>query len=220
IIVRAAAVIRRRTLIRNTIIIVPRPADGFRFRRTPPHDGGGPYYDDAPPRDGQVYRDERDLTYSQEEIVRAGHGFFGSVSEGLARAVAYAFQKAGRPNGYILGEDAGGAFFAGLRYGEGRLHSRRFGTQKVYWQGPTLGYDFGAEGAKTMVLVYNLRDPSQLFARFGGVEGSAYLVGGVGVQLQKRGDVTLAPIRAGVGLRLGANVGYLKYTRRPTWNPF
>ncbi|HPG89607.1 MAG TPA: EipA family protein, partial [Hyphomicrobium sp.] len=105
-------------------------------------------------------------------------------------------------------------------YGEGKLHTKDTGDHKVFWQGPTVGYDFGAEGSKVMVLVYNLHDPSDIYNRFAGVEGSAYVVGGVGVQLQKAGDVTLAPIRAGVGLRLGANVGYLKYTRNPTWNPF
>ncbi|MEM1371240.1 MAG: DUF1134 domain-containing protein [Pseudomonadota bacterium] len=177
-------------------------------------------------RDYAPYRrddfDERTdrQSYTQGEIVDAGHEFFGSVSKGLASVIEYAFAQAGQPDGYILGEDAGGAFVAGLRYGEGWLYSRRFGKRKVYWQGPSLGYDFGAEGSKTMVLVYNLRDPSQLFARFGGVQGSAYFVGGVSIQFQKRDDVTLAPIRSGVGLRLGANVGYLKYTRTPTWNPF
>ncbi|MEM7778702.1 MAG: EipA family protein, partial [Pseudomonadota bacterium] len=133
---------------------------------------------------------------------------------------AYTFRKRGRPNGYILGEDAGGAFIAGLRYGEGRLFTKRWGGRKVYWQGPSVGYDFGGEGSKVMVLVYNLRRPSDMYHRFGGVQGSAYLVGGVGVQLQTWRHVTVAPIRSGVGLRFGANVGYLKYTRRPTWNPF
>ncbi|MEW5962443.1 MAG: DUF1134 domain-containing protein [Pseudomonadota bacterium] len=159
-------------------------------------------------------------SFSQSEIMQAGHGFFGSISQGLASVVEYAFQKAGRPNGYILGEDAGGAFVAGLRYGEGTLYTKDAGTHKVYWQGPSVGYDFGGEGSKTMVLVYNLRDPSDIYERYGGVQGSAYLVGGVSIQFQKNGDVTLAPIRSGVGLRLGANVGYLKYTRAPTWNPF
>jgi hypothetical protein len=152
--------------------------------------------------------------------VKAGHGFFGTVSKGMGEAVEWAFQKAGRPNGYILGEDAGGALVAGLRYGEGTLYTKDAGNHKVYWQGPSLGYDFGAEGSKVMVLVYNMRDPSEIYNRFGGVQGAAYLVGGVGVQLQKNGDVTLAPIRSGIGVRLGANVGYLKYTRHPTWNPF
>ncbi len=178
---------------------------------------GEPY---SPPPPGADEGPPPDDTYSQNEILRAGHSFFGSVSKGLASVVEYTFQKAGRPNGYILGEDAGGAFIAGLRYGEGTLYTKDAGVHKVYWQGPSVGYDFGAEGSKTMVLVYNLRDPSQIYHRFGGVQGSAYIVGGVGVQFQKYGNVSLAPIRAGIGLRLGANVGYLKYTRVPTWNPF
>jgi hypothetical protein len=179
---------------------------------------GEPYH--AP---GEAYDDrpyESEDTYSQNEIMEAGHRFFGSVSKGLASVVEYAFRKSGRPNGYILGEDAGGAFIAGLRYGEGTLHTKDAGVHKVFWQGPSIGYDFGGEGSKTMVLVYNLRDPFQIYNRYAGVQGSAYFVGGVGIQWQTHGNVTLAPIRAGVGLRLGANVGYLKYTRSPTWNPF
>lgn len=203
---------------------------------TGPTGGGGygePYH--APREAGPDNYDRRDYgpgprreyveqpapaTYSQGEIMATGHNFFGSVSKGLASVVEYAFQKAGRPNGYVLGEDAGGAFVAGLRYGEGVLYTKDAGSHKVYWQGPSLGYDFGAEGSKTMVLVYNLRDPGNIYHRFGGVQGSAYLVGGVSIQFQKYGDVVLAPIRSGLGLRLGANVGYLKYTRNPTWNPF
>lgn len=182
---------------------------------------GEPYhppgeYDRGPPPDGPPpYK-----SYSQNEIIDAGHRFFGAVSEGLARVVEYAFQQQGRPNGYILGEDAGGAFVAGLRYGEGTLYTKDAGVHKVYWQGPSVGYDFGGEGSKTMVLVYNLRDPMQIYERYAGVQGSAYIVGGVGIQFQAHGNVTLAPIRSGIGLRLGANVGYLKYTREPTWNPF
>jgi hypothetical protein len=159
-------------------------------------------------------------SYSSNEILAAGHGFFGSVSKGLASVVEFAFKSQGRPNGYILGEDAGGAFLAGLRYGEGRLYTKDAGTHRVYWQGPSIGYDVGAEGSKVMVLVYNLADPHQIYQRFGGVDGSAYIVGGVGLTFQQSGEVIVAPIRAGVGLRLGANIGYLKYTRSPTWNPF
>jgi hypothetical protein len=167
------------------------------------------------------YREEnRDNTYSSSEIIGAGHRFFGTVTQGLARVVEYAFQKQGRPNGYILGQDAGAAFVAGLRYGEGTLHTKDAGTHRVYWQGPSIGYDAGGDGSKVMVLVYNLRDPEDIYRRFGGVDGSAYIVGGVGLTFQKNGDVVTAPIRTGVGLRLGANVGYLKYTRAPTWNPF
>ena len=190
------------------------------YRLGPSYDRGygpPPRYDGRP--SGPPPYDDRS-TYSSNEILHAGHGFFGSVSQGLASVVEHVFKKAGRPNGYILGEDAGGAFVAGLRYGEGTLYTKDAGTHKVYWQGPSIGYDFGGEGSKTMVLVYNLRHPHDIYNRFGGVQGSAYLVGGVSVQFQQNGNVTLAPIRSGVGLRLGANVGYLKYTRSPTWNPF
>lgn len=188
----------------------PPPADSAAH-----HDRNGGYPE---PRGPDDYDDKR--SYSKNEIIAAGHGFFGSISQGLASVIEHAFKKAGRPNGYILGEDAGGAFVAGLRYGEGRLYTKNAGSHKVYWQGPSVGYDFGGAGSKTMVLVYNLRDPSEVYHRFGGVEGTAYIVGGVSLQFQKHEDVVMAPIRAGIGLRLGANVGYLKYTRRPTWNPF
>ncbi len=190
----------------------------------PPYDAGPGYQRDSGPTPyGSVRRypdDQADGTYSSGEIQSAGHRFFGSISQGLANALEYTFKRQGRPNGYILGEDAGGAFVAGLRYGEGRLYTKDAGTHKVYWQGPSLGYDAGAAGSKVMVLVYNIRDPQEIYERFGGVEGSAYLVGGVSVHFQTRDHVTLAPIRAGIGLRLGASIGYLKYTRRPTWNPF
>ncbi|MGQ0456512.1 MAG: DUF1134 domain-containing protein [Hyphomicrobium sp.] len=173
-----------------------------------------------PPAAGGPSEEGSRGTYTQSEIIKAGHGFFGTVSNGLASAVEWAFQKAGRPNGYILGQDAGGAIVAGVRYGEGVLYTKDAGDHKVFWQGPSVGYDLGAEGSKVMTLVYNLRDTQEIYNRFVGVEGSAYLVGGVSVQFQKAGEVSLAPIRSGVGVRLGANVGYLKYTRQPTWNPF
>lgn len=174
--------------------------------------------DTTPPQGRPVYED--DEGYSSNEIVDAGHRFFGGVSKGLADVVEHVFSRQGRPNGYILGEEAGGAFIAGLRYGEGTLYTKNAGKHRVYWQGPSIGYDFGAEGSKTMILVYNLRDVNQIYHRFAGVDGSAYLVGGVGVTFQTHDDIVLAPIRSGVGVRLGANVGYLKYTRSPTWNPF
>lgn len=162
----------------------------------------------------------RSGTFSPEEIKEAGHRFFGKVSMGFARVIEYTFQRAGRPNGYILGEEAGGAFIAGLRYGEGMLYTKDAGDHKVFWQGPSIGYDFGIEGSKTMVLVYDLRSPSEMFNTFSGVDGSAYFIGGVGVTFLKRDHVSLAPIRSGVGLRVGANLGFLKYTPQPTWNPF
>ena len=144
-----------------------------------PYHAPGEY--DGPRGEGPPPRDDG---YSQNEIIDAGGRFFGSVSKGLASVVEYAFRKSGRPNGYILGTDGGGAFVAGLRYGEGTLYTRDAGAHKVYWQGPSIGYDFGGEGSKTMVLVYNLRDPSQIYERYGGVQGSAYIVGGVGIQYQ------------------------------------
>ncbi len=198
-----------------------RQTDSYSGRPSDPGGYGEPY---APPPGEAGYADggpppASDKFYSQNEIVSAGHSFFGAISQGLAQGVEYAFKSQGRPNGYILGEDAGGAFVVGLRYGEGRLYTKNAGEHKVFWQGPSVGYDAGAEGSKTMVLVYNLRDPSQIYERFGGAEGSAYLVGGVSVQFQTYNNVTLAVIRSGVGVRLGANVGYLKYTRTPTWNP-
>ena len=187
------------------------PVDRGAYNGAPPDDR---YY--GPPRS----EDRNGGGYSSNEILSAGHSFFGSVSKGLASVVEYAFKSQGRPNGYILGQDAGGAFVAGLRYGEGTLYTKDAGTHRVYWQGPSIGYDLGAEGSKVMVLVYNLADPQEIYQRFGGVDGSAYVVGGVGLTFQKSGEVVVAPIRAGVGLRLGANIGYLKYTRTPTWNPF
>ena len=165
-----------------------------------------------PPRSGG--------TFGVDEIKDAGHRFFGSVSMGMAQAIEYTFQRAGRPNGYILGEEAGGAIIAGLRYGEGTLYTKDAGEHRLYWQGPSIGYDLGAEGSKTMVLVYDLRSPGEIYSAFVGVDGSAYLVGGVGVTFLADSHVILAPIRSGLGLRLGANIGYLKYTREPTWNPF
>ena len=184
---------------------------------------GGPTDEPAQPTQG--YASEKlpgadDGTFSMDEIQGAGHRFFGKVSVGFAKVVEYAFQRSGRPNGYILGEEAGGAFVAGLRYGEGVLHTKDAGEHRVFWQGPSVGYDFGAAGSKTMVLVYNLGSPGQIYNRFAGVDGSAYFIGGVGVTYLARNDLVLAPIRSGVGLRLGANIGYLNYTRQPTWNPF
>jgi hypothetical protein len=202
-------------------------------RISPPASTGGyekePYEERR--REARPNRDERherpnydayddEDTYSTNEIVEAGHLFFGGISKSLAKVVEYAFQKQGRPNGYILGEEAGGAFIAGLRYGEGTLNTKNAGRHTVFWQGPSVGYDFGAEGSKTMILVYNLKYVEQIYNRFAGIDGSAYLVGGVGITFQTYDDMVLAPIRSGVGLRLGANVGYLKYTRTRSWNPF
>jgi len=158
--------------------------------------------------------------YSSNEIVDAGHHFFGGVSRGLATVVEKAVSQWGQPNGYILGEEAGGAFVGGLRYGDGTLYTKNAGDVRVFWQGPTLGFDAGADGARTMMLVYNLPRTEAIFERFGGIDGSAYFVGGFGMTALTANDIVVVPIRSGVGLRLGANLGYLKFTPRATWNPF
>jgi hypothetical protein len=157
--------------------------------------------------------------FSSNEIVNAGHSFFGTVSRGLAQVVEKAVSQWGLPNGYILGEEASGAFVAGLRYGEGILYTKNAGDLKVYWQGPSIGFDAGGEGARTMMLVYSLPATQAIYERFGGIDGSAYFIGGFGMTALTANNVVLVPIRSGVGLRLGANVGYLKFTPKPTWNP-
>lgn len=159
-------------------------------------------------------------TYTSEEILARGHKFFGLTTRGLAEAIEYVFNKEGQPTAYIVGQEGSAAFFGGLRYGEGTIYYKNGITQHIFWQGPSLGWDFGGNGSRTLTLVYNSDAPQQLYKRFGGVEGSAYLIGGLGVNFQRSDDITLAPIRTGLGARLGANVGYLKYSARPTWNPF
>jgi hypothetical protein len=158
--------------------------------------------------------------FSSIEIVNAGHTFFGTVSRGLAQIVEKAVSQWGLPNGYILGEEASGAFVAGLRYGEGILYTKNAGDLKVYWQGPSIGFDAGGEGARTMMLVYSLPATSAIYERFGGIDGSAYFIGGFGMTALTANNIVLVPIRSGIGLRLGANIGYLKYTPNATWNPF
>jgi hypothetical protein len=158
--------------------------------------------------------------FSANEIVSNGHRFFGSVSRGLAEIVEAATKRWGKPNGYVLGQEAGGAFIGGLRYGEGVMYTRNAGDLKVFWQGPSLGFDAGADGDRTMMLVYNLPATGAIFRRFGGIDGSAYLVGGFGMTALVNDDVYVVPIRSGIGARLGLNVSYLKFTQSSTWNPF
>jgi hypothetical protein len=160
--------------------------------------------------------------YSSDEIIDAGHHFFGGVSKGIASIVEKAADQWGQPNGYILGEEAGGAFIGGLRYGDGTLYTKGAGDVRVYWQGPTIGVDAGADGARTMMLVYNLPQTDAIFDQFGGIAGSAYFVAGLGMTAltSAQNDMVVVPIRSGLGLRLGYNVGYVKFTARPTWNPF
>jgi len=158
--------------------------------------------------------------YAPDELVGAGHKFFGNVSRGLASVIERAVSQWGLPNGYILGEEGSGAFVAGLRYGEGTLYTKNAGDLRVFWQGPSVGFDWGGDGARTMTLVYNLPATAAIYQRFAGIDGSAYIIGGFGMTALTANNIVLVPIRSGLGLRLGANIGYLKYTPRATWNPF
>jgi hypothetical protein len=159
-------------------------------------------------------------TYSSNEIIDAGHRFFGTVSRDFALLIEKAAAQWGQPNGYILGQEASGAITLGLRYGEGVLFTRNAGKRKVFWQGPSIGFDMGGDGARTMMLVYNLYSVDEVYKRFAGISGSAYLVGGFGMTALTAGRSVVVPIRSGVGVRLGANIGYLKFTQQATWNPF
>ncbi len=163
--------------------------------------------------------DEHD-TYEAEEIFDKATGFFGDVSEGLAKAIEKAFADEGLPNAYIEGEEASGAIGIGLRYGKGRLHRKMAESREIFWQGPSIGFDFGGDASKVFVLIYKLKDTDDLFQRYPGVDGSVFLLAGFGLHYERSGDITLAPIRSGVGLRAGANVGYTKYTRKRSWLPF
>ena len=159
-------------------------------------------------------------TFTTVELVDSGHRFFGTISRGLALTIQEAVKRWGEPNGYILGQEASGAIIGGLRYGEGTLYTRNVGQRPVFWQGPSVGFDFGGEGARTMMLVYNMPATEALYKRFLAVDGSAYFIGGFGMTAAVADEMVVVPIRSGVGARLGVNMGYLKFTGEPTWNPF
>ncbi len=158
--------------------------------------------------------------YTMQEMIDAGHQFFGSATDGLASVVEKAFERYGLPNGYILGEEASGAFIGGLTYGEGRMHTKNAGEHPLFWQGPSVGFDYGGQGSRVMMLVYHLQSTDDVYGRFGGVSGQAYLVAGAGFTVLQGGRIMIVPIRTGIGARIGVNLGYLKITARPTWNPF
>jgi len=159
-------------------------------------------------------------TFRPTEIIDNGHRFFGSMSRGLALTVEEATRRWGEPNGYILGQEASGAIVGGVRYGEGTLYTRNAGKRRIYWQGPSIGFDVGGDGDRTMMLVYNLPAVKGLYRRFVGLDGSAYFIGGFGMTAVTADEIVVVPIRTGVGARLGINIGYLKFTDQPTWNPF
>jgi hypothetical protein len=172
------------------------------------------------PANAQYDPEQGPDTFSMDEMVHAGHRFFGAASRGLGQLLERAFSRYGQPNGYILGEEGAAAIVAGARYGEGTLFTKNAGSRRVYWQGPSLGFDFGGNGARTMILVYDLPSVEYLYSRFPGINGSAYVVGGLGMTAMAKDYTVLVPITTGIGARLGVNVGYLKFTRGPTWNPF
>ena len=174
--------------------------------------GGGALAQPAPQRANPTQ-------FSSNELINTGHQFFGTVSRGLATVIEKAVSQWGQPNGYILGQEGGGAFVVGLRYGEGVLYTKNAGDLRVFWQGPSIGFDAGGEGARTMMLVYSLPATDAIYQRFGGIDGSAYFVGGFGMTALTANNVVVVPIRSGVGFRLGASVGYLHFTPSATWNP-
>jgi hypothetical protein len=159
-------------------------------------------------------------SYTQEEVVQEASRFFGVTTQAVAQAVERIFGAHGRPNAYIVGSEGSGAIGVGLRYGDGDLVRKGQPPVKVYWQGPSIGFDLGANASKTFTLVYNLPNTNAIYQRFPGVEGSYYLVAGIGVNYQQAGNIVLAPMRTGVGLRAGANLGYLAYTRERNLLPF
>ncbi len=159
-------------------------------------------------------------TYKEDDLIGAAEGVFGKGAQGLASMIQDLLKKQGEPNGYIVGREGGGALVVGLRYGSGTLHHKVEGERPVYWTGPSVGFDAGANAGNAFVLVYNLYDSQDIYKRFGAGEGQAYFVGGFNVSYLRRGDVVLIPVRMGAGLRLGANVGYMKFSQKQKWMPF
>lgn len=161
-----------------------------------------------------------DDTYSKSEIVNKVAGFFGVAAKTAAEIVEHIFADLGRPNAYITGDEGSGAIGVGLRYGKGTMYRKNYKNQRVYWQGPSVGFDVGGNASRCFTLVYQIRRQEEIYQRFPGVEGSAYFIGGLGVNYQRSGRISLAPIRAGVGFRTGVNIGYLSYTRERDILPF
>jgi hypothetical protein len=162
---------------------------------------------------------DKNATYDEDSVLKAATDFFGTSTEGLAKVIEKLFKEQGRPNGYIKGEEASAALTIGVRYGEGHLTLKSGGGGKVFWAGPSIGFDVGANASKVFTLVYNLPNAGAIYQRFPGVDGSLYWIGGVGVNYQRLDGITLAPIRLGVGLRAGASVGYMHYRREKSYNP-
>ncbi|HXA40781.1 MAG TPA: DUF1134 domain-containing protein [Phenylobacterium sp.] len=187
--------------------------------QAPPPPNSTPSYPTAGPTDTSG-RPDQPQTYSEDEIVHSVSDFMGVTAESAGGAVERVFKNNGRPTAYIAGEEGSGAIGVGARYGRGLLYMKGRQPMEVFWQGPSVGWDFGGNASRVFTLCYMLDDPRDIFQRFPGVEGSAYFIGGLGVNYQRANDIILAPIRAGVGFRLGANIGYLAYSRRRSIIPF
>jgi hypothetical protein len=159
-------------------------------------------------------------TYTIDEINAAARGGLGSWSASVGGVIEHAFSHYGRPTAYVIGEEGGGAFIAGVRYGKGKLYMKGKPVGTVYWHGPSVGYDFGAAGSETLFLIYGMREAGHLYRGFSGIDGAAYFIGGAGITFLSNEEIIMAPIRTGYGFRLGASVGYIRFASRPTWNPF
>ena len=164
--------------------------------------------------------EDSSTTYREDDLIGAAEGVFGKGAEGVAKMIRKLLADQGEPNGYIVGREAGGAFIVGARYGSGTLFDKIEGEMPVYWTGPSVGFDAGANAGSTFVLVYNLYDTEELYERFPAAEGSAYAIGGLNASYVRKGDVVLIPIRVGAGLRLGVNAGYMKFSKKQKWLPF
>jgi hypothetical protein len=200
---------RRRLIVTGLATLAPVSALAQADEVRPPPAPAGPGTVPPPYAPGA----EPAPTFSAEELKQRVSDFMGVTAESAGAIIEKTFKDNGRPTAYIAGEEGSGAFFFGLRYGKGLLYMKGRPTQRVYWQGPSIGWDFGGNASRVFTLCYNLQYPDAIYQRFPGVDGSAYLIGGLGVNYQRAEDITLAPIRAGVGLRLGANIGYLAYSR-------
>ncbi len=221
--IAASAVSAPRALAQNAPQDDARRGQVPRYPARPGYDANSEPYArrdlQTPDAEPQYPADRPAETFSRAEIVDSVSDFMGVTAEAAGGAIERIFADLGRPTGYIAGEEVSAAFVGGLRYGKGLLYMKRRPSQKVFWQGPSVGWDFGGNGSRAFTLCYNLQYGDAIYRRFPGVEGTAYLIGGLGVNYQRADEITLAPMRAGLGLRLGANVGYLSYSRTRHWIP-
>lgn len=197
------------------------PAPTYPADATPSTDALRRPADPTPMPDARrAARDAAANTYQKQDVLSAAEGVFGKGAAGLAGLIEKIFREQGQPTAYIAGREVGGAVVVGVRYGSGTLFDRIEGQRPVHWTGPSVGFDLGANGAKTFVLVYNMYDTQELYRRFPAAEGNAYVVGGFTASYLRYKDIVVIPMRLGVGARLGANVGYMHFTEKPHWAPF